>query len=124
MKFILTLIVAMTLSMGSALAGDVTGTGSFTGKSGHKTSGMVTIEKTADGYAVILQDDFLFDGAPDPKVVIGRQGNSDRITLAHLAENSGKQSYPIPANIDVSQYDEVWIWCKRYAVPLGYASLK
>ena len=124
MKTIFALIISLTLSAGAAFAGDIAGTGSFTGKSGHKTSGMVTIEKTADGYAVILQDDFLFDGAPDPKVVIGKKGSSDRVQLAHLAQNSGKQSYPIPSNVDISQFDEVWIWCKRYAVPLGYAALQ
>ncbi|RED53474.1 DM13 domain-containing protein [Aestuariispira insulae] len=105
------------------LADEILGQGQFSGKSSHETRGGVTLEKGANGFSVILQDDFFHDGAPDPKVVIGRTDNGERVQLSHLKANSGRQVYPIPADLDVSAYDEVWIWCKRYAVPLGHAPL-
>ena len=107
----------------AAWAGDVVAKGSFTGKSNHVTTGGVSIEKTAEGYLLVLEESFSFDGAPDPQLGFGKNGydGSTRFTL--LKANSGKQVYKVPANIDVSQYNEVWVWCERFSVPLGVATL-
>ena len=40
-----------------------------------------------------------------------------------LKSNRGKQIYEVPARIDVSLYNEVWVWCERFSVPLGVATL-
>ncbi|MEM9792879.1 MAG: DM13 domain-containing protein, partial [Pseudomonadota bacterium] len=37
--------------------------------------------------------------------------------------NTGRSQYEIPSSIDVSAYNEVWIWCERFNVPLGVAKL-
>ena len=101
------------------------GEGTFVGKSGHATSGGVTVNRTGQGYSVQLGADFNFDGAPDPKVGFGRGGAYDRAsTLAPLASNSGAQSYTVPSSVDAEAYDEVYVWCEQYAVPLGVAKIK
>ena len=109
----------------TAIADETTGRGKFSGLSGHQTQGAVSVVNTADGYIVQLGTDFSFDGAPDPKVALGKDGQYDPATLmGKLVSNSGEQRYPIPAAIDVSQYNEVYIWCEKYAVGLGVATLE
>lgn len=109
----------------SAHAGDeVIARGTFTGKSGHATSGGVSVVKTDEGTVVVLDPDFSFDGAPDPKLGFGRNGYDKSAKFSVLMSNSGRQTYPVSDRIDPAGYTEVWIWCERYAVPLGVAKLK
>ncbi|WP_432612907.1 DM13 domain-containing protein, partial [Litoreibacter halocynthiae] len=35
----------------------------------------------------------------------------------------GASTYKIPAGIDPDDYNEVWIWCEKFNVPLGVAKL-
>ena len=106
-----------------AFAAKAGASGTFTGRSRHDTRGTGSLIQHGDGYAVQLGDDFFFDGAPDPKVALGRDGYDPNTILGVLARNTGAQTYPIPASIDVSQYNEIWIWCERFNVPLGVAPL-
>ncbi len=104
-----------------AYAGDVVAKGSFTGASNHATTGGVHV--TAD--TVELQDDFSLDGAPDPKVGFGKDGVYDSdTTLAILESNTGAQTYQLPDDVDPKAYNEVYIWCEKFAVPLGVAKLQ
>lgn len=103
-----------------AFAGGHGRLGTFTGVNNHITTGTAEI---ADG-KVNLLDDFTFDGAPDPKVALGKDGNYDPTTLMGLLEsNSGASSYAIPAGINPNDYNEVWIWCERFNVGLGVAPI-
>lgn len=104
---------------GPAFAGGHGRLGTFTGASNHVTTGTAEIA----GRTVTLLDDFTFDGAPDPKVSLGKDGHRDEWILAPLQSNSGEQSYAIPANIDLDSVNEVWIWCEKFNVPLGVAKL-
>lgn len=98
--------------------------GSFDGLNGHATSGQVSIVATDDGHAVVLGEDFSHDGAPDPKVGLGSHGEYDPTTqIGPLRANSGSQSYPVPAAVDVTAYNEVYIWCEKFSVGLGVARL-
>lgn len=107
-----------------AFAADVVTSGTFTGASNHTTTGGVTVVKDGDSRSVVLGSDFSLDGAPDPKVGFGRDGKYDiRSQLAPLKSNLGEQSYPIPADLDISEYNEIYIWCEAYSVPLGIAAL-
>ncbi len=114
---------AMIAFAGVAAAADHVARGSFQGASGHVTLGGVTVEKTAEGYVLVLEDDFSFDGAPDPQLGLGKGGYDGSTRFSKLKSNSGKQSYTLPAGIDASQYDEVWVWCEKFSVPLGVAKL-
>ena len=116
-------LAALIVFAAAAPAADHAVKGSFTGASGHVTTGGVTVEKTAEGYVLVLQDDFSFDGAPDPQLGFGKDGYDGKTRFSKLKSNSGKQSYKVPAGIDPAQYNEVWVWCERFAVPLGVAKL-
>jgi len=113
--------VALAMTALPASAGDILAKGSFTGASDHITTGGVHV--TAG--TVELQDDFSLDGAPDPKVGFGNDGVYDAdTTLAVLENNTGAQTYQIPEGLDPSAYNEVYIWCEKFAVPLGVAKLQ
>ncbi|MAY33124.1 MAG: twin-arginine translocation pathway signal protein [Rhodovulum sp.] len=104
---------------GPVFAGGHGRLGTFSGRSGHVTGGTVEIV----GDMVHLLDDFILDGAPDPKVALGYNGVKTEWILAPLAKNKGKSSYKVPANIDLDHVNEVWIWCEEFSVPLGYAKI-
>ncbi|MBY8975750.1 DM13 domain-containing protein [Rhodobacteraceae bacterium NNCM2] len=101
-----------------------TATGAFTGKSKHVTTGHASIAFMDGHWVVILEDDFTFDGAPDPHVALGHDGYRKDAALGMLLSDDGKQIYRIPASLDVADFNEVWIWCDEFAVPLGMAPLK
>lgn len=95
--------------------------GSFTGDSNHVTKGKVTVKNGK----IILEDSFWFDGAPDPRVALGKSGKFTKGTdFAVLKKNAGKQTYSIPANLKDSDFDTVVIWCRKFSVPLGHAKIK
>ena len=102
----------------------VLASGKFRGQSGHAASGGVSVVKTAQGTLVVLEPDFKFDGAPDPKLGFGKNGYVKSTQFSALRSNSGKQTYEIPSSIVPTDYTEVWIWCERFSAPLGVATLK
>ncbi len=116
--------IGLASAFGLAAAGPVsaqnrTRSGSFGGMSDHSTSGTVEVSPAM----VVLQGDFRFDGAPDPRVALGRNGYDPGTVLGSLVANSGRQSYRIPARIDPTAYNEVWIWCQSLDLPLGMARI-
>jgi len=99
--------------------------GVFTGRSDHITTGGVSIVKKGDEYHLMLAADFSLDGAPDPVVALGNNGNYKvENKLGPLAKVSGQQSYVIPANLNPADFTEAYIWCEKFSVPLGIAPLK
>lgn len=110
----------------SASANKVVSSGTFEGRSDHVTKGGVSIFKTDDSYIVVLDSKFFLDGAPDPKLGFGKDGEYDPdTTFAVLQANTGTQTYVVRTSaIDVTEYNEVYVWCDKFDVPLGVASLK
>lgn len=107
------------------LASEQSVSGSFKGLNRHTVSGSVEVKKDGDHYVIVFKDDFVFDGAPDPKVGFGSNGRYDRATtLAPLKKDRGVQTYRVPAHIDPSQYNEVYIWCEQFTVDLAVATLR
>jgi hypothetical protein len=99
--------------------------GAFTGASGHATAGSAAIVEQDGRFYVSLGGDFDHDGtAPDAKVAMGAGGYRRETLLGPLKSAKGAQSYAIPEGLDPAAYDQVWIWCERYGVPLGLAELE
>ncbi|GFE64539.1 DM13 domain-containing protein [Litoreibacter roseus] len=118
-----TLSAAASVIAPYALAGGHGRLGTFTGASNHVTTGTAELVKSGNGGSVELLDDFTFDGAPDPKVALGKDGYDPSTLMGPLTSNNGASSYQIPAGINPDDYNEVWIWCERFNVPLGVAKL-
>lgn len=108
-----------------AFSDEVLGQGSFVGKSNHVTSGTASLVKAGAGVQIRFGADFKLDGAPDPWVGFGANGSYVKATqLAKLKSNNGAQTYAVPAAVDVSKYNEIYVWCSRFSVPLGVAKIK
>ncbi|KJZ19427.1 DM13 domain-containing protein [Loktanella sp. S4079] len=103
-----------------AFAGGHGRLGSFGGVNGHTVTGTAEIA----GSEINLLDDFVFDGAPDPKVALGKDGVYDPATLMGPLESyTGASKYVAPEGIDTSEYNEVWIWCEEFNVGLAVAPI-
>ncbi len=94
--------------------------GEFSGLSDHITTGRAEVL----GDKVVLLDDFELDGAPDARVGLGKDGKYDPATdMGALANLTGEQSYSYPDGVNPDDYNEVYIWCRKFSVPLGVAKL-
>ena len=125
-KLFLSLLGATVLAMSpmTLAAEEILSKGTFTGKSRHKTSGSVSIVKTSNGIDVRLGSNFKLDGAPDPWLGFGKNGKYVSASeITKLKSNSGAQIYKISGPLDVSKYNEFYIWCRKFSVPLGVAKL-
>ena len=118
------LVAALAFSASQAFAGESLASGEFVGASDHITTGKVTVQKIDSGFIVKLADDFSLDGAPEPSVGFGKNGEYDKSSdLGSLVMIAGAQTFLIPENVDYSQYNEIYIWCDKFSVPLGIAAL-
>lgn len=95
--------------------------GKFKGDNNHVVTGGVTVK---DG-KIILANDFVFDGAPDPRIGLGKRGKYSKNTdFAVLKKDTGSQTYKVPASINVDDYDTVIVWCRKFSVQLAHAKIR
>jgi hypothetical protein len=107
--------------------------GSFVdGAPGHNAQGSATIFRLEDGKQILRLMDFSATNGPDLFVVLSGSANPDQdgvksgafLQLDALKGNVGDQNYDLPADIDLSQYRSVVIWCRTFDVVFGYAPLQ
>jgi hypothetical protein len=91
---------------------------------GHTVSGTASIYDMA-GKKIILLNPFQSQNGPDLKVYLSKdEGASSYISLGALKSTTGKQSYEIPGNPDVTDYNFVLVWCEQFTVIFGKAPLQ
>lgn len=91
----------------------------------HQAAGTARLVATDGKKYIRFEDDFTVTNGPDLFVYLGNNGQYDADTnLGRLKGNVGSQNYEVPAEIDVSQYSEVWVWCRAFFVPFGHAVLQ
>ena len=98
--------------------------GVIQGEGGHKASGHFEILQDGAVTKVVLKDDFSLQDAPAPRLAWGKDGYKRGTIFATLAKFKGAQEYTVPAGTDLSRYNEFWIWCEKFDVPLASAKLK
>ncbi len=104
---------------------ETTAAGTFVGLEGHTAQGTAKLIKNGSDYFVRLEDDFRVTNGPDLFVYLGKNGAYDpKARLGELKGNIGSQNYAIPSSLNVSDYDEVWVWCWSFSVAFGKAVLK
>ena len=128
-KLTAALAIALTalfiFTVAPAFSDEVLGQGKFVGKSNHVTSASASLVKTGSGFQVRFGADFNHDGSPDPWVGFGSNGKYVKATqLTKLKKTKGAQTYAVPATLNVSKYNEIYVWCSRFGVPLGVAKIK
>ncbi|MBT8473553.1 MAG: DM13 domain-containing protein [Marinicaulis sp.] len=107
----------------NAASGVVLASGEFEGRSDHIMTGDITITRADDGVYVVLGENFSLDGAPDPKLGFGNGEYLPETKFSPLNELTGQQVYKLPQGVDLAEYTQVWVWCEKFNVPLGVASL-
>ena len=65
----------------------------------------------------------------DAKVTEGRSGwhvfdDGRHLDLGSLKGNKGSQNYPLPAGTNLADYGSVSVWCDRFNVSFGAATLR
>ena len=106
------------------LGSQVIQSASFVGENDRIVSGQVQIVRKGEISYLVLGEDFLFDGAPDPRLGFSKNDEFVEDSLfSGLNMDSGKQIYRLPATLDIGEYDEITIWCEAFSVPLAEAKL-
>lgn len=97
----------------------------------HQGSGSATIYQLPDGSHVLRFEDFMATNGPDLHVLLTSHpapaNHADimdnYIDLGSLKGNIGNQNYDIPAEVDVSPYQSVVIYCMPFHVVFATATL-
>ncbi|WP_281903741.1 DM13 domain-containing protein [Phytohabitans aurantiacus] len=102
----------------------------------HETSGTARVVRQPDGSHRLELVDLDTSNGPDLRVWLSdqpvREGvrgwrvfdDGDWVELGKLKGNKGDQAYAIPASTDLDQLGSVSIWCKRFSVSFGAATLR
>ena len=98
----------------------------------HETKGAATVHQIGEGRRVLRLTNFETSNGPDVHVyLVAAEVAEDNATvkqagfidLGSLKGNKGDQNYDIPADADLNKYKSVSIWCARFGVNFGAASL-
>jgi hypothetical protein len=100
----------------------------------HGAQGTATIYQMPDSSKILRFENFRVINGPDLRVVISANAaprtreevelNDLDLELGALKGNIGNQNYEIPAQVDLSLYQSVVIYCRAYNVVFSTAQLK
>ncbi len=96
----------------------------------HGAEGSATIYELPDGDRVLRFEDFRSKNGPDLHVYLSTEAptstfaglGADEIHLGALKGNVGNQNYDIPADVDLSDYRSVVIYCVPFHVVFSTAA--
>lgn len=98
----------------------------------HETKGTATIHDLGGGHRVLRLTDFATSNGPDVRVYLVAAADAkdnETVTKAGFVElgklkgNEGDQNYDVPADLDLTKYRAVTIWCRRFSVNFATAPL-
>lgn len=115
----------------------VTRTGIFASAE-HETTGNVTLTSDNGQQTLVFDGAFATSDGPDLVVVLHRSANviaeseppayplneADYVVIAPLTSTTGTQEYVVPAEIDLSAFESVAIWCQAFNATFGAAPLQ
>lgn len=99
----------------------------------HRTTGEAIVSQLPDGSRVLRLENFETSNGPDLRVYLsagsndaafGREYGKDFVELGVLKGNIGSQNYSVPAGVDLAKYRNAVIWCKRFSVGFGVATMR
>ena len=123
-KMMMAVLLTVSIVVPSAAYAETNTSGTFVdGDWLHKTQGTAKVITTDSGNVLRLQD-FKTTNGPDLYVYLATDDKaSEFVNLGKLKASSGNQNYEIPADVDLSKYNKVLIWCKAFSVLFGTAEL-
>ena len=124
-------VQSVSMAMSSGTEPRVLGKGDFRGLA-HETKGVATVHQLGDGKRILRLTNFETSNGPDVHVylVAAEMANDNAtvteagfIDLGSLKGNKGDQNYEVPSDTDLNKYGSVSIWCARFGVNFGAATL-
>jgi hypothetical protein len=109
----------------------VVGSGAFVSGE-HSTTGKALLIQAPDGTRMLRLEDLKTSNGPDLRVYLSSAApnaswgafDDDFVELGKLKGNIGSQNYDVPSGVDLARYGTAVIWCKRFSVPFGAASVR
>jgi hypothetical protein len=106
-------------------------TGAFASRNRYTVTGDATVYELDGGRRTLRLEGFASTNGPDLLVYLTRADHADDddtlegdfVDLGDLRGNVGDQNYDIPEGVDLTAYDTVVIWCRRFSVSFGAADL-
>lgn len=97
----------------------------------HAGEGSATIFELPDGSRILRFEDFRVTNGPDLHVIltvneptnIRTRPDEGYLDLGELKGNVGNQNYEIPADVDISGFNYVVIYCQPFHVNFSFAEL-
>ena len=102
-------------------------------KKKEKITGTFTIKKVGDRTLLELSDDFKTRSGPDLQIVFspksfekvnGKNAMEDAVSIALLKSNKGRQTFEIPADLNLAKMRCILIHCVKYTRLWGGAPLE
>jgi hypothetical protein len=98
----------------------------------HKGSGSATIYQLPDGQHILRFENFSATNGPDLHVLLSKhpaptnraEVGPDYIDLGSLKGNIGNQNYDIPADVHISEYQSVVVYCLPFHVVFATSTLR
>lgn len=100
----------------------------------HDTTGTAKLIEQADGTLLLRFEDLDTSNGPDLVVILSQTPATEDdwyaydddpyLVVAPLKGNRGSQNYALPANVDLTRYRSVAIWCRRFTVSFAAAPLE
>lgn len=97
-------------------------TGNFMGTGNYRVVGSVTMNTLPNGRLTLNFSGFSSSSGPGLYIYLGNSANSG-ISIEALNARSGSFSVSLPANIAITDYNYVIIWCQPFGLPFGSALL-
>lgn len=98
----------------------------------HKGEGKASLYALPDGSHVVRFEDFRTTNGPALVVYLARHASPTSaadvldggfVNLGKLKGNVGNQNYVVPADVEISEYNSVVIWCQLFDVLFSPAAL-
>ena len=99
----------------------------------HDGKGVATVYQLGGGKRILRLTQFETSNGPDLQLyLVAASDASDSetvkkagfLTLGALKGNQGDQNYEVPADLDLSKYHAVTVWCRRFGVNFATAPLQ
>ena len=92
----------------------------------HFARGWAYIVETEPGVHILRVEEFSVRNGPDLFVYLSRNPDGweeDAVNLGDLKATDGAFNYAIPAELDLDEFRSAVVWCRRFAVLFGHATL-
>jgi hypothetical protein len=98
-------------------------TGTISPYKGHSASGTASITQDM-GHTFLELTNIRVDKVPDGHVYLTKgTDHTTGLELGLLEQFTGNVRFPIPGNVKTGEYDSVVIWCNKFDVGIGKATL-